>query len=302
MPAPINIPSATAVRTITVSGGNLFRLALDDLGDALQWNRIASSNRLLDPFLPSNMQINLIIPSVNFGASESGVLQPNIGTPVFASGGASALSSPIETSPPQIIPNAPQVGQTLTATNGIWTNSPISFAYQWKRNGAIILGASSSSYIPISADIGNTLTIAVVATNSSSGVGAPAISVPTAPVIDIIPTINTIALISGTPAVGTAITATDAIWNNSVTGRAYQWQVAGVNGTGTGAATLTYTPAAGDLGQTLTITVTATNTGGTSLPSTSAASAATGAAGGGKLDFSAGAAGTNTALIAAIGA
>jgi hypothetical protein len=170
-----------------------------------------------------------------------------------------------------------RVGHVITATNGVWTNTPTSFAYQWKRSGALIYGANAISYVPVPADVGNTLTIAVVAINGTSA-SAPAMSVPTAFVIDIIPTINTIALISGTPVVGSPVTAIDAVWNNSVTGRAYQWQVAGINGTGNGAATLTYTPTAGDLGQTLTITVTATNTGGMSLPSTSAVSAAVAAA------------------------
>lgn len=301
MSTPINIPSATAVKTLTANGGNLFRIALDNLGDALQWNRIASSNRLLDPFLPSNMQINLVIPSLNFDASSSGVLQPNIGTPIFAYGGdILAPSAPIETQPPQI-PNASQVGHTLTATNGIWANIPSSFSYQWKSNGVPIPGANSPLYVPVPADVGNALTIAVVAINGS-GASAVAVSLPTALVIDIIPTINTAASIPGTPVVGSTITATDATWNNSVTGRSYQWQVAGVNGTGVGATTLTYMPAVGDVGKTLTITVIATNTGGASLPSTSAASATVIAAPGGTLDFSVGVAGVNTALIAAIGA
>jgi hypothetical protein len=48
----------------------------------------------------------------------------------------------------------------------------------------------------------------------------------------------------------------------------------------------TYTPVAGDIGNTLTVTVTATNTGGTSSPSTSAASAVVVGSGvGGTLDF-----------------
>src|ERR1700730_11800667 len=38
-----------------------------------------------------------------------------------------------------------------------------------------------------------------------------------------VPTINTAASIPGTPHVGSPITAIDAIWNNSVTSLAYQW-------------------------------------------------------------------------------
>ena len=37
--------------TITVAGGNLFRIAAEQLGDATQWVRIAALNRLSDPVL-----------------------------------------------------------------------------------------------------------------------------------------------------------------------------------------------------------------------------------------------------------
>ena len=37
------------MKTVTVAGGDLFRLALARLGDATQWNRIARANGLADP-------------------------------------------------------------------------------------------------------------------------------------------------------------------------------------------------------------------------------------------------------------
>lgn len=39
------------MRVITVAGGDLFRLALEQLGDATQWNRLAALNGLDDPVL-----------------------------------------------------------------------------------------------------------------------------------------------------------------------------------------------------------------------------------------------------------
>ncbi|MGH6821943.1 MAG: hypothetical protein ACREC4_00375 [Methylocella sp.] len=68
------IPSATAAKIIRVQGGNLFRIALDELGDALQWTRIAAINNLRDPFLPDNAQLTLIIPPVKAVARPSGIL------------------------------------------------------------------------------------------------------------------------------------------------------------------------------------------------------------------------------------
>jgi hypothetical protein len=58
--------------TITVAGGNLFRIAAEQLGDATQWNRIASLNGLTDPFLPGIT--TLIIPPVNTNAGNGGIL------------------------------------------------------------------------------------------------------------------------------------------------------------------------------------------------------------------------------------
>lgn len=39
------------MRTITVAGGDLYRLALQYLNDGTQWNRIAQANGLVDPVL-----------------------------------------------------------------------------------------------------------------------------------------------------------------------------------------------------------------------------------------------------------
>ena len=47
------------MRTITVAGGNLFRIAADELGDATQWIRIARLNRLKDPVLAGVVVLKL---------------------------------------------------------------------------------------------------------------------------------------------------------------------------------------------------------------------------------------------------
>ena len=39
------------MRNITVVGGNLFRIAAEQLGDATQWIRIAQANNLVDPII-----------------------------------------------------------------------------------------------------------------------------------------------------------------------------------------------------------------------------------------------------------
>ena len=179
-------------------------------------------------------------------------------------------SIPVATAIPAIS-GAPQVGQTLTATNGTWTNSPTSFTYQWNRAGMPIPGATASTYIPAAADVGNTLTISVTATNGS-GPSTPAISQATRSVIDIIPANLTLPTISGTARVGQTLTATLGTWSHSPTSFVYKW--ANSHGLIPGATHLTYVPTSADVGLILEIFVVAINSGGTSAVATSAPTAA----------------------------
>jgi hypothetical protein len=51
------------MQIITFAGGNLFRIAAEQLADATQWIRIAQLNGLADPMLSG--LINLKIPDPN---------------------------------------------------------------------------------------------------------------------------------------------------------------------------------------------------------------------------------------------
>jgi hypothetical protein len=85
---------------------------------------------------------------------------------------AAALVAPVNTAAPAIT-GTPTVGQTLTASTGTWTGSPApSFAYQWRRNGTDIAGATASTYLLQAADEGATITVRVTATNSQGSAGA----------------------------------------------------------------------------------------------------------------------------------
>lgn len=55
------------MRTITVVGGNLFRIAAEQLGDATQWIRIAQLNSLSDPFLTGVTTLQIPDPDPNAG-------------------------------------------------------------------------------------------------------------------------------------------------------------------------------------------------------------------------------------------
>lgn len=58
--------------------------------------------------------------------------------------------------------------ETLTATAGTWTGTaPISYLYQWFSGGEAIPGATGTTYVIVAADVGNTITVLVTATNAN---------------------------------------------------------------------------------------------------------------------------------------
>ncbi len=76
---------------------------------------------------------------------------------------------PLNTVAPTISGTTKQ-GSTLTAATGTWTNSPTSYGYQWQdcKSGACsnIDGATSSSYVLRSSDVGDTVDVVVTASNA----------------------------------------------------------------------------------------------------------------------------------------
>jgi len=95
-----------------------------------------------------------------------------------------ASSAPTNSSLPTIS-GTPTQGKTLTASPGTWNYSPTSYAYQWRRCStssgcANISGATSSSYVLQSSDVGDTIDVVVTASNaggSASVVSAPTVVV-----------------------------------------------------------------------------------------------------------------------------
>jgi hypothetical protein len=71
---------------------------------------------------------------------------------------------PINTIPP-VISGAFLLGVTLSVTTGTWLNHPFAFSYQWLRNSVPIVGATANTYVVVSADLGQLLSVVVTATN-----------------------------------------------------------------------------------------------------------------------------------------
>ena len=93
---------------------------------------------------------------------------------------------PVNTALPTIA-GTTQVGQTLTAAPGTWTNQPATYVYAWQHcdatgaNCVAIAGANQQTYVLQATDAGSTIRVSVTA---STGVGAAtATSVQTAVVV-----------------------------------------------------------------------------------------------------------------------
>jgi hypothetical protein len=89
-----------------------------------------------------------------------------------------------EPQPPSISGSAVE-GQNLTLTHGGWANDPSSYSDQWERcnsagaSCASIAGAAGSTYMPTSADVGSTIRVQEIASNSE-GSSSPVLSSATA--------------------------------------------------------------------------------------------------------------------------
>ena len=121
-----------------------------------------------------------------FAVDKDGVARPqgvawDMGPYEVAGGGATGAPAP--TAAPTIAGSA-QVAQTLSASQGSWSNSPTAYAYQWLRcdtGGAScgsIGGATSSNYTAASADQGVTLAVQVTASNPTGASAATSAATP----------------------------------------------------------------------------------------------------------------------------
>ena len=87
-----------------------------------------------------------------------------VGAGVLAASAFGAV--PSNTTLPTIA-GTPTVGQTLTASDGTWSNTPTSFAYQWLRcnvggNSCVsVANGTQKSYTLVGADAGHTTRVRV---------------------------------------------------------------------------------------------------------------------------------------------
>jgi hypothetical protein len=195
---------------------------------------------------------------------------------LLAAGSAQAMrtAAPVNTVPPAIS-GTPTVGQALTTSDGTWSNTPTSFAYQWLRcngggNSCVnVANGTQKTYTLVGADAGHTMRARVTATNAdgSNSVQSDQTAAVAAAIPSGTPKNTAQPTISGTTKVGQQLTANPGSWSGNPTSFAYQWQhcdadIAACSNVA-GATGKTYGLQTGDLGYRMRVVVTARNAKGT---------------------------------------
>jgi len=200
-------------------------------------------------------------------------LIPSLGALVAALGvwaGAAVAAPPANTTAPSIT-GTPKVGETLTAQNGTWSNSPTAFQYQWQRcdtSGAActnVPGATQKTYLLTSGDAGRTMRVRVTGINAEGAVNARSaqtevVAASAAPRNTARPTIV------GELESGQELTAEEGSWTNAPTSYTYRWHRCDIDaiscGPITGATRKTYGVRNSDVGFRLRVEVIARNANG----------------------------------------
>jgi hypothetical protein len=272
----LTIGSTATATTGGVGGG----LGTAPVSYAFKWERCDALGNTCSPIagatgpsyvittLDSGHTLRVVVTATNTSGSAVGT---SLATEVV--GGLTPLNQTIP-----VIAGVPQLGAKLIATSGVWTGgSGLTYSYQWKRcdpsgaNCQPIAGAGSSSYTTAADDAGFRLLVTVTATNSYGIVGAdslptvivgarPVIPGPGAPAATVAPNA------SGSPAVGSKLTATTGGFVGAGNKYAFQWQRCDTQGLDcesiTGATSGTYVLKQADLGSTIRVVVTARNSVG----------------------------------------
>lgn len=199
------ITGATAVgETLTMSDGSWTR---SPNSFAKVWLRGASviPGATDDTYELTEDDAGFLIAGRVIASNAAGPSAPASAAPVGPVTAAAGI--PVNVDLPEI-DGVPQVGETLTVTDGTWTNAPSSYARQWLLNGSAISGETGSSYLVMLGDEGNEVSAQVIASNAA-GPSAPAVSTA------VVPSPSGVPASVNAPVVGTDLTA---VWNLQYSG------------------------------------------------------------------------------------
>jgi hypothetical protein len=221
-------------------------------------------------------------PTYTVGSGEIGDSFEVIVTATNAQGNAAATSPetsitgggvqpPVDVLPPSILGLA-ITGQTLTATEGVWTGTEPAYSFQWElcssSGGSCveIEGATAATFTIPDGDAAHTLRVTVTASNSAGTVSST--SEHSLEILGVAPVNTEAPTISGTATAGQILTASSGKWSGTEPILfEYEWlrcNAAGGECSTASAASLLpiYTVAAGDVGHTLRVKVIAKDIAG----------------------------------------
>ena len=194
------------------------------------------------------------------------------GTSTATSGSSSVIvaAPPANKAVPTLSGTAEE-GDTLTASLGTWDGTPpLAYTYQWQRCDEAgeecvdVEGADGSTYKLEADDVGDTLQVAVTASNEVAAVTTESTVTAKIDTPVTLPANLVAPEISGTAQVGQALTTGVGTWAGTPPlSYAYQWETCGQGGEScaevVGATEASYSPLAGDVGKTLRVVVTTSN-------------------------------------------
>ena len=123
-----------------------------------------------------------------------------------------------------VISGTTTINSVLTSTNGTWTNSPTSYAYQWKR-GATNIGTNANTYTLVAFDSTADITCVVTATNAGGSTPATSNTITAdsyAPINTVAPIVSSIDF--DVAVANNTLTTDDGSWTNGYGGLTYTYQ------------------------------------------------------------------------------
>ena len=253
-------PGRTLVGTAgSFSGADTVRHLWERSVDSGPWVEVTGDGR---EYALTHDDVGARLRFVSLGTGPNGTTE-NPSTPTAT---VTALQSPLSLTAPTVAGTAKR-GQTLTRTAGTWTGATGGVTAQWQRSTAggweSVGTAGAATYAVGAEDVGRRIRILETATNGDGSIELAAAE--TALVADLLVPVNTaLPIVSGTPQIGSTLTATSGSWTNAPV-LAYRWQRQ-AGGTWTdifGATAPSYAPTEDVVGSLVRVEVAATGPDGT---------------------------------------
>lgn len=158
-----------AKKFVLAQGEAALRTQLTAISSALASDNRVHDNSLANPpaaLDPRPIGTNNFTQGINYLVNRGlggGLTQAQMKTAVDALT-AINLIPPSNTVAP-VVSGTVTVGQTLSCTQGTWTDA-VSYSYQWERDGSVVIpGATNATYVLVAGDSTHTVGCEVTATN-----------------------------------------------------------------------------------------------------------------------------------------